>query len=239
MKKASLLATTRRGHFQMTDRGLQVLVKNPPRVDVRFLDQFEEFKQFRALRHTQSNGEDIGETEPAQETTPEEALEVAYVRLRDNLAAEILQQVKSTSPSLFEKLVVELLVKMGYGGSRQDAGRAIGKSGDEGIDGIIKEDRLGLDIIYIQAKRWENTVGRPEVQKFAGALQGQRARKGIMMTTSAFSSEAHDYASRIDSKIVLIDGERIAQLMIDFNLGVSLMANYEVKKVDTDYFTEQ
>ena len=138
-----------------------------------------------------------------------------------------------------KKIVVELLVKMGYGGSRQDAGRAIGRSGDEGIDGIIKEDRLGLDIIYIQAKRWENTVGRPEVQKFAGALQGQRARKGIMITTSNFSKEALDYASRIDSKIVLIDGEQIAQLMIDHSLGVSPMAAYEIKKIDTDYFTEE
>jgi len=128
---------------------------------------------------------------------------------------------------------------MGYGGSRQDAGRAIGRSGDEGIDGIIKEDRLGLDIIYVQAKRWENSVGRPEVQKFAGALQGQRARKGIMITTSNFSKEALGYASRIDSKIVLIDGEQLAQLMIDHGLGVSPVAVYEIKKIDTDYFTEE
>ena len=128
---------------------------------------------------------------------------------------------------------------MGYGGSRQDAGRAIGRSGDEGIDGIIKEDRLGLDIIYVQAKRWENSVGRPEVQKSAGALQGQRARKGSMITTSNFSKEALDYASRIDSKIVLIDGEQLAQLMIDHGLGVSPVAVYEIKKIDTDYFTEE
>lgn len=173
-------------------------------MDVKLLEQFEEFRQFRALRHTRTSDEQ--EESPRSETTPEEALETAYKRLRDSLALELLQQVKSTSPSLFEKLVVELLVKMGYGGSRQDAGRAIGRSGDEGIDGIIKEDRLGLDIIYVQAKRWENTVGRPDVQKFAGALQGQRARKGVMLTTSSFSADARDYASRIDSKIVLIDG---------------------------------
>jgi restriction system protein len=128
---------------------------------------------------------------------------------------------------------------MGYGGSRQDAGKAIGKTGDEGIDGIIKEDRLGLDIIYIQAKRWASIVGRPEVQKFAGALQGQRARKGILITTSAFSQEAYDYASRIDSKIILIDGERLAQLMIDNNLGVSSISTYEIKRIDSDYFTEE
>ncbi len=134
---------------------------------------------------------------------------------------------------------MELLVKMGYGGSRKDAGRAIGKSGDEGIDGIIKEDRLGLDIIFIQAKRWDSTVGRPEIQKFAGALQGQRARKGIFLTTSDFSREAHDYASRIESKIVLIDGEQLAQMLIDHNIGVAPVASYEIKRVDSDYFTEQ
>jgi restriction system protein len=237
MKKAGLLESTRRGHFKITGRGMEVLTKSPSRVDVNFLEQFEEFRQFRALRHTRTEGGEIEEEIP--DRTPEEALESAYKQLRDNLANDLLQQVKSCSPGLFEKIVVELLVKMGYGGSRQDAGRAIGRSGDEGIDGIIKEDRLGLDIIYIQAKRWENTVGRPEVQKFAGALQGQRARKGIMITTSNFSKEALDYASRIDSKIVLIDGEQIAQLMIDHSLGVSPMAAYEIKKIDTDYFTEE
>jgi restriction system protein len=237
MKKAGLLETTRRGHFQITDVGLQVLSQQPLRVDVKFLEQFDEFKQFRAFRHPRVDGQEVDQLDV--QVTPEEALESAYRRLRDNLAAELLQQIRSASPSLFEKLVVELLVKMGYGGSRQDAGKAIGRSGDEGIDGIIKEDRLGLDIIYIQAKRWGNPVGRPEVQKFAGALQGQRAKKGIMITTSSFSGDAHDYASRIDSKIVLIDGERLGQLMIEHNLGVSPVANYEVKKIDTDYFNEE
>jgi len=237
MGKAGLLESTRRGYFKITDRGAKVLKQNPHRIDVKFLEQFEEFRQFRALRHTKTEEEEV-EVE-AHERTPEEALESAYKQLRGNLADELLQQVKSCSPGLFEKIVVELLVKMGYGGSRQDAGRAIGRSGDEGIDGIIKEDRLGLDIIYIQAKRWENTVGRPEVQKFAGALQGQRARKGIMITTSNFSKEAQDYASKIDSKIVLIDGEQLAQLMIDHSLGVSPVAAYEIKRIDTDYFTEE
>jgi len=237
MKKAGLLESTRRAHFKITVLGMEVLTQSPTRIDVNFLEQFEKFRQFRALRHTRTEGGEIEEEIP--ERTPEEALESAYKQLRDNLANELLQQIKSCSPSLFEKIVVELLVKMGYGGSRQDAGRAIGRTGDEGIDGIIKEDRLGLDIIYIQAKRWENTVGRPEVQKFAGALQGQRARKGIMITTSNFSKEALDYASRIDSKIVLIDGEQLAQLMIDHSLGVSPMAVYEIKKIDTDYFTEE
>lgn len=237
MGKAGLLESTRRGYFKITDRGVKVLKENPDRIDVKYLEQFEEFRQFRALRHTKTEEEEV-EVE-AHERTPEEALESAYKQLRDNLANDLLQQVKSCSPGLFEKIVVELLVKMGYGGSRQDAGRAIGRSGDEGIDGIIKEDRLGLDVIYIQAKRWENTVGRPEVQKFAGALQGQRARKEIMITTSNFSKDALDYTSRIDSKIVLIDGEQLAQLMIDHGLGVSPMAAYEIKKIDTDYFTEE
>ena len=151
----------------------------------------------------------------------------------------VLQQIRKSPPHLFEKIVVELLVKMGYGGSLKDAGKAIGRSGDEGIDGIIKEDKLGLDVIYIQAKRWENTVGRPDIQKFAGALQGQRARKGIFITTSSFSREAREYASRIDTKIILIDGEQLAEFMIDHNVGVSTVSSYEIKRIDLDYFTEE
>ncbi|HEX9724677.1 MAG TPA: restriction endonuclease, partial [Vicinamibacteria bacterium] len=143
------------------------------------------------------------------------------------------------SPPFFERLVVELLVRMGYGGSLQDAGRAIGKSGDDGIDGIIKEDRLGLDVIFVQAKRWQATVGQPEIQKFVGALQGQRARKGVFITTSGFSSDAREYASRIDSKVVLIDGPQLAQFMMDFDLGVTPVASYQVKRLDSDYFAEE
>lgn len=235
LKKAGLLEATRRGYVRITDRGLDVLEHNPDRIDIKFLERYEEFQQFRTA-HLEE--EAIPGPGP-EEVTPEEALEAAYNQLRDNLSSELLQQVKAVSANLFEKIVVELLLKMGYGGSRKDAGQAIGKSGDEGIDGIIKEDRLGLDTIYIQAKRWENTVGRPEVQKFAGALQGQRARKGVMITTSSFSRGAYDYASRIENKIVLIEGEQLAQLMIDHNLGVGPVASYEVKKVDTDYFTEE
>lgn len=237
MKKAGLLRTTRRGFFQITDRGQSALAQKPVRIDGKFLDQYPEFREFKALRKQPATNGEIEEEEQAR--TPEEALERAYQNLRADLAADLLAQIKQSPPALFERLVVELLVKMGYGGSRKDAGRAIGKSGDEGIDGIIKEDRLGLDIIYIQAKRWDNTVGRPEIQKFAGALQGQRARKGIFITTSDFSRDAHDYAARIDSKIVLIDGEQLAQMLIDHNIGVAPVANYEIKRVDSDYFTEQ
>lgn len=171
--------------------------------------------------------------------TPEDTLASAYRSLRKNLEDEILSSVKDASPSFFERLVVDLLVKMGYGGNRQDAGRALGKSGDGGIDGIINEDRLGLDVIYIQAKRWEGTVGRPDIQKFAGALQGQRARKGVFITTSTFSKEALEYTSMIESKIILIDGEKLASLMAEHNVGVSVVGQYEVKKIDSDYFNEE
>ena len=239
LKMAGLLRSSRRGFFEITERGRAALGQNRVSIDNQYLQQFEEFQEFKSRKRKEGKEGEPETRELPPETTPEEALETVYQSIRDDLAAELLQTLKASSPSLFEKIVVELLVKMGYGGSRQDAGRAIGKSGDEGIDGIIKEDRLGLDIIYIQAKRWGSTVGRPEVQKFAGALQGQRARKGIFITTALFSHEAYIFAAGIDSKIVLIDGDRLAQLMIDNNLGVSQMASYEIKRIDTDYFAEE
>ncbi len=238
LRKAVLLESTRRGYFRITARGVSVLGESPTTLDARYLERFSEFREFRS-RKVKKETQEVPETPVCEDTTPQEALEDAYQRLREDLAAEILQQVKTASARLFEKLVVELLVKMGYGGSRRDAGKAVGGTGDEGIDGIIKEDHLGLDNIYIQAKRWENNVGRPEVQKFAGALQGQRARKGVMITTSSFSGEALDFVSHIESRIILIDGKQLAQYMIDFNLGVGLVAAYEVKKVDSDYFLDE
>lgn len=237
LKMAGLLANPRRGIYQITQRGQEVLAKPPPALNLRFLHQFPEYQAFRATHRQRT--EEAEETETNHGATPEEALETAYAKIRDDLAADILQRLKTCSPTFFERLVVEVIVKMGYGGSRQDAGRAIGKSGDGGIDGMIKEDKLGLDAIYIQAKRWENTVGRPEIQKFVGALTGQRARKGLFITTADFSADAQDYVSRIDTKIVLIDGEMLAQLMIDHNVGVSTIATYDLKKIDTDYFTEE
>lgn len=170
--------------------------------------------------------------------TPEESLENAYLKVRRQIEAELLTLVMGNPPDFLERVVVDLIVRMGYGGSRKDAGEALGRTGDEGIDGIIKEDPLGLDIIYLQAKRWEGTVGRPEIQKFAGALQGQRARKGIFITTSSFSSEALDYGSMIESKIILIDGVRLAKLMFDRGIGVSSPSTYEVKRIDSDYFSD-
>ena len=196
-----------------------------------------------ATRHGDSRFPDrdasVDLDESTAEQTPEEEIEAAYQRIRNELADEIVQQIMSCSPSFFERLVVDLLVRMGYGGTRKDAGQAVGKSGDGGIDGIIKEDRLGLGVIYLQAKRWEGPVGRPEIQKFVGALQGQRARRGIFITTSSFTREALQYTSMIENKVVLIDGEMLAQLMIDHGVGVSSVASYEIKRVDTDYFAEE
>jgi restriction system protein len=163
-------------------------------------------------------------------------LEASYQNLRNDLSQELIDRVMQCSPRFFEKLVVDLLVAMGYGGSRKDAGQAIGQTGDGGVDGIIKEDRLGLDIVFIQAKRWESTVGRPVVQAFAGSLEGFRARKGVLLTTSTFTKDARDYVERIEKKIVLIDGEQLAQLMIDYGIGVTEVATYSVKKADLDYF---
>jgi len=237
MKKAGLLESTRRGFFRITDRGSKILSQNPKEINVKYLKQFPEFIEFQIIKH-----ERIGENradEDEKEKTPEELLETAYQQINDQLVSDLLKQIKAIPPPLFEKIVVELLVAMGYGGTLRDAGQAIGKSGDEGIDGVIKEDRLGLDAIYLQAKKWENTVGRPEIQKFAGALQGQRARKGIFITTSNFSKEAYDYTSRIDTKIVLIDGEQLARYMIDHNIGVSPISKYEIKKIDSDLFSEE
>lgn len=236
MKKAALIESPKRGVHKIVKRGLDVLKKKPKRIDIAFLDQFPEFKEFRAIRHAK---QDVTETVLEQnEKTPEESLEDAYQKIRSDLAADLLQQLKSSSPSFFERIVVEVIVKMGYGGSRNDAGKAIGKSGDGGIDGIIKEDKLGLDAIYIQAKRWENTVGRPEIQRFVGALTGLRARKGLFITTSDFTTEAETYVSHLDAKVVLIDGKTLTQLMIDYGVGVSTVGVYELKKIDSDYFDE-
>jgi restriction system protein len=240
LKKAGLIESTRRGVFRITERGSSVLASRPARIDVKFLEQFPEFVAFRELRHEKPDEEPGEAAEPQIDATPEEALDAAYQRLRVDLEADLLDQVKGASPGFFERLVVELLVKMGYGGTLRDAGQAIGKSGDEGIDGIIKEDRLGLDVIYVQAKRWDTgTIGRPEIQKFAGALQGHRAKKGVFITTSTFSRDAVEFTSRIDSKIVLIDGPALARYMIDHDVGVSRSRSYEVKKIDSDYFAEE
>lgn len=241
MKKAGLLEATRRGFYQITDRGKDLLKTQPKTINVKLLKQYPEFLEFQQLKGTRS-GDKTPESKRISDIsteTPSEALETAYENLRDELADELLAKLKKISPAFFERVVVELLVKMGYGGSRADAGKAIGRSGDGGIDGIIKEDKLGLDVVYIQAKRWDNNpVGRPDVMQFAGALQAQRANKGIFITTSRFTDDARNYVSQIGSKIVLIDGEQLTNLMIEHDVGVSTVSLYPVKKVDSDYFEE-
>lgn len=241
LKKAGLLNPGKKGYFSITQRGLDILKENPAFIDVNFLKRYGEFNEFY-------NGDkqniiskpdilNIEWMERKEDINPEELLEIAYQKLHTELISEILSTTKKCSPTFFESLVVDVLTKMGYGGSRVDAGKAVGKSHDGGIDGIIKEDRLGLDVIYIQAKRWEGTVTKPEIQKFAGALIGKKAKKGVFITTSTFSREATEYAD-FTGNIVLIDGELLAKLMIEYDVGVSKVKSYDVKKIDTDYFDD-
>ncbi len=236
LKQAGLLENIERGVHRITQRGLDVMAAPPAKIDLKFLEQFDEYKAFKA-RSGKKEADNMIDS-AVQGSTPEELLEVGYKQLRGTLAAELLQQVKLGAPAFFERLVVELLVRMGYGGTREDAGQVLGKSGDGGIDGIINEDRLGLDVIYLQAKRWEGDVGRPEIQKFVGALAGHKANKGVFLTTSGYSKEARAYATQINAKLVLIDGQMLAELMIDYGLGVSTVTSYEIKRVDSDYFSE-
>ncbi len=241
LKQAGLLASPKRGFFTITSKGIELLATNLEKIDILVLEQFPEFIEFKNRKKEKNETESQSEETTTQDSTqtPEDALASAYKQLRATLETEVISTVKDASPSFFERLVVDLLVKMGYGGSRQDAGKALGKSGDGGIDGIINEDRLGLDVIYIQAKRWEGSVGRPEIQKFAGALQGKRARKGVFITTSFFTKEAIEYASLIESKIILINGVHLSRLMVEHNIGVSTVGQYEVKKLDSDYFDNE
>ncbi|MCR4316498.1 MAG: restriction endonuclease [Planctomycetes bacterium] len=246
--KALVLDRIGRGKYKITKRGIDLLKSNPGEITTETLRQYPEFVEFQKLKGTRSaksrqiaNGEE--KTEPETNgtgfETPNEAMEWAYEDLRSTLASELLEMLKNNSPAFFERTVVDLLVKMGYGGSRADAGRAIGRSGDEGIDGVINEDRLGLDVVYLQAKRYtDSSVGRPDVMKFAGALQGKRANKGIFITTSRFTEDALSYVGMINSKIVLIGGERLCELMIDHDIGVTTESVFAVKKVDSDYFEE-
>lgn len=235
LKKAILLIPTSRGKFQITTRGLDVLAEKPSRIDMKFLKRFPEYLQFRGLASTPNPESNLPPDSILTEQNPEEVMELAYDELRQNLAQELLERIKTASPAFFERLVIELLVKMGYGGSLTDAGMAIGKTGDEGIDGIIKEDRLGLDVIYVQAKRWNNTVGRPEIQQFVGALAGKGASKGIFITTSKFSEQAKSYLPA-NVKVVLIDGAQLADYAVEVNLGVSIVSEYQIKRLDLDYF---
>jgi len=237
LAKAGLISRPQRGHCMITDVGRELLNSPPDRISIRFLTE-----RYDGVRQLRSGGDEpeviptpgIEPIEP-----PEETLDANYRQIREALAAELLEQIKSCSPAFFEKLVIDVLVAMGYGGSRGDAARAVGRPGDGGIDGIIKEDRLGLDQVYVQAKRWENTVGRPAVQAFTGSLEGFRARKGIMITTSGFSREAEEYVTQIEKRIILVDGPTLAEYMIDHGVGVTETARYVLHKIDADYFEDQ
>lgn len=236
LKKAGLPESTRRSFFKITESGLEVLSKNPQEINVKFLEQFPQFIEFRNIRREKEEKE---YKEEELEQTPQELLEYGYQKIKSDLAQELLNRVKQSSPRFFEKLVVDLLIKMGYGGSLKDAGKAICQSGDGGIDGIIKEDKLGLDVIYIQAKKWENVVGSKEVRNFVGSLAGQHANKGVFITTSSFTKDALDYVKTITHKVILIDGEMLTQLMIENNVGVTKITSYDIKRIDSDYFEDE
>ena len=243
LKMAGIIENVGRGIFKITDRGNLILKESPSSINVRYLaDKFSDYNHSINSFRKRDDDKTILKTEtqtiPDSFETPEEQIEEGYHKIRKSLEQEILSKLKNVHPAFFEKIVVELLVKLGYGGSIAEAGKATRYTNDEGIDGIIKEDKLGLDVIYIQAKRWEGTVGRPELHKFVGALAGQGAKKGIFITTSAFTKEAEQYTPKNDTKMVLIDGEKLAQYMIDYNLGVSVQNTYEIKKIDSDYFEE-
>lgn len=235
LKQAGLISSPKRGVYEITRKGVATLDEGPTRIDISFLSRFPEFRTFRQL-----DGDSRASPEPPAAVpvalTPDEEIRAGYRRLREAIAAQLLDRITNIHPAAFERIVVDVLVGLGYGGSQLDAGEVVGGGGDEGIDGIIKEDRLGLDSIYIQAKRWQNTVGRPDIQRFAGALQGQRARKGVFITTSSFSAEAVAYAKGLQTTIVLIDGRQLAQLMIDAGTAVSIADEIKILKVDEDYF---
>jgi restriction system protein len=237
MKKAGLLAAPKRGIVQITERGQTLLGDNPKRIDNKTLRGFPEFVEFQGSKTAEVKQDT--ESVASEALDPQESIEAGYHKIRKQLSAELLTRIKGSSPEFFEKLVLELLLKMGYGGSRRDAGRRIGKSGDGGVDGVIKEDKLGLDEVYIQAKRWDSgQVGSKEIQAFVGALHGRKARKGVFITTSAFSKPARDYAREIQDRVILIDGHELADLLIEHGVGVSTVASYEIKRIDTDYFVE-
>ncbi len=244
--KAKLIENTKRSHFKITDRGRSFLANFSDYISINDLKTIGEFRDFN--EGTTSTGEQnpttttaITETIPTIDTkTPLEKLEESYQFIKRELASELLEKIRSNTWQFCEDLVIDLMVKMGYGGSRNKAGESIKRTNDEGIDGIINEDKLGLDVIYLQAKMWkeETSIGRPEIQKFVGALHGQRAKKGVFITTSSFAKTAIEYVKSIDPKVILIDGETLTNLMIEYNVGVTGIETYQIKKIDLDYFEE-
>jgi restriction system protein len=236
----------KKGVYQITDEGKTLAAQRPAMIDRKFLMQFEPFRKFmsdkkqRSAQAGQTHTDSMNQTEDEEdeESTPEERIHSAFTDLRETLVADLLAQLAKVDPFRFEQIVLDLLVAMGYGGSRKEAAEVTQRTGDGGIDGLINEDRLGLDVIYVQAKRWKTNVGRPEIQGFVGALAGRKASKGIFITTSGFVGNAHDYAADLHQKVILIDGRRVAELMIEHGIGVAEEHAYHVKKIDSDYFDE-
>lgn len=247
LRKSGLLESISWGVFRITARGKALLAENPKTLDLKDLERYPEYLEFKgrskAGAKSQEQGADPTATQEGPEEvqeTPEEELERTYTAIRTRLEGELLDALKTSSPIFFEKVVLALLVSMGYGGSIEDAAKTTKRSGDDGIDGVIKEDRLGLDLVHIQAKRWTSSVvGRPDVQNFAGSLEGQRGRKGVFITTSTFSKEAREFVSRIEKKIILIDGFEFARLCVEFGVGVLDHTSYVVKKIDQEFFNEE
>lgn len=235
LRRARLIESTGRGLNRITDRGHDVLRESPGKIDLRLLSQFPEFRQFRASKPSEMvEGNAILDAP----TSPQERIESAFSELNETMVTELRGKLAKIDPFRFERVVLDLLLAMGYGGSRDEAAAVTQKTGDEGIDGVINEDRLGLDVIYIQANRWKANVGRPEIQSFVGALAGKKAGKGVFITTSEFHENAREYAAALHQKIILIDGRRLAELMIEHGIGVAEEHAYSIKKIDSDYFDE-
>ena len=240
LKKAGLVTSPKRAHFRISDNGLSLLKENPNEITSKFLTRYDDFVEFQSIKKDKKDNGSLLQPHLVDnaDQTPEESLEYAYQKLHSELSKEVLDIVKSCSPAFFEKIVIDLLITMGYGGSRKDAGQAMGKSGDGGIDGIINEDKLGLDVIYLQAKRWDNAVPVKEIRDFTGALASKKAKKGIFITTSSFPNSVYEFVGQVEYKIILIDGERLANLMIEHSIGLSTVNTYHVKTIDSDYFEE-
>lgn len=239
--RANLIDRPQHAKYLINDLGRKILSNPPKKIDKKYLMQFPEFVKF-AMGNKESNANHAEKVEDKiniiSNVTPEDEIYSIYKEINNKLSDDLLDLVKSVAPSFFEQLVIDLLLKMGYGGSKAEAAKAVGKSGDGGIDGIINEDRLGLDKIYVQAKRWEGTVGRPIVQAFVGSLAGLHAKKGIFITTSDFTKDARDYIQKVEHQVSLIDGDKLVSLMIEHNLGINVAYTYDIKKIDRDYFPE-
>jgi len=239
LKGAAVVESPRRAVYRITERGTRLLRDTPEtdRVDLRLLSAFAEYRQFRSQDGADGTSTTTTAPEVAETTagTPHERMASAWHELRAALAVDVLDRVREQTPLFFERVVLEVLRAIGYGGSREDAAERLGRSGDGGVDGVIREDKLGLDLIYVQAKRWANTVGRPDIQQFVGALRG-RASKGVFITTSVFSREAREFAGGMNPRVILVDGKQLAELMIDHDVGVKVETTYRIRRVDLDYF---